>query len=116
MFLKKKYFWIEWWNFKWNSAIIQDWGSHCAFSSNLFHGQITQKAIHQLRDPEKEKNVAFEKFLEQTTLKLCKFWAGEALEAQTRNCLNITTPWNKAWIPQIFERSGSFQVDPLLHK
>ena len=33
----KKYFWTEWWNFKWNSAIIQVWGcggGGCYFQSN----------------------------------------------------------------------------------
>ena len=39
---------------------------------------------------QKTKNVAFEKFLEETNLKPCNLWAGEALEAQTRGCLNIT--------------------------
>ena len=29
--------------------------SHCAFSSNLFHGQIAQIYIDQLRDPENKK-------------------------------------------------------------
>ena len=38
---------------------------------------------------QKTKNVALEKFLEQTTLKPWDFWAGEALEA--RDCLNITS-------------------------
>ena len=38
-------------------------GSHCAFSPNLFHGQITQKSISQM-SPQKTKNVALEKFLE----------------------------------------------------
>ena len=35
--LKKKYFWTEWWNLKWNSAIIQDWGcggQGCYFQQN----------------------------------------------------------------------------------
>ena len=40
---------------------------------------------------QKTKNVALEKFLEQTTLKPCDFWAEEALEAQTWDCLNITS-------------------------
>ena len=35
--------------------------SHCFVSSNSFHGQITQKAVHQLSDPENKK------FLEQTS-------------------------------------------------
>ena len=39
---------------------------------------------------QKTKNVALEKFLEKTTLKPLDFWAGEALEAQKRDCLNIT--------------------------
>ena len=29
--------------------------SHCAFSSNLFHRQIVQKHVNQLRHPEKNK-------------------------------------------------------------
>ena len=37
--------------------------SHCAFSSNLFLGQIVQIFTLQLSDP-KTKNVVLEKFLE----------------------------------------------------
>ena len=70
-----------------NDFTVQD--SHCAFSSNLFHGYIAQIYINQLSDPE-NKNVALEKFLERTTLKPLDFWAGEALEARRRDCLNIT--------------------------
>ena len=29
--------------------------SHCSVSSNSFHGQITQKAVHQITDPENKK-------------------------------------------------------------
>ena len=57
-----------------------------------------QIAIHQLSDPEnktKQKNVALEKFLEQNTLKPGNFWGGEALEAQKRDCLNITSALQK---------------------
>ena len=39
---------------------------------------------------QKIKNVALEKFLEETTLKPYNFWAEEALEARRRDCLNIT--------------------------
>ena len=41
-------------------------GSHCAFSPNLFHGQITQihKNFNQMSSPEKTKNVVLKKFLE----------------------------------------------------
>ena len=39
---------------------------------------------------QKTKNVALEKFLEQTTLKPCDFWAREALGARRRDCLKIT--------------------------
>ena len=42
--------------------------THCFVSSNSFHGQITQKAVHQITDPENKKNVAIDNFLEQTTL------------------------------------------------
>ncbi len=38
---------------------------------------------------QKTKNVALEKFVDKTTLKPCDFWAGEALEAQKRDCVNI---------------------------
>ena len=37
-----------------------------------------------------QKYLALEKFLEQTTLKPCNFWAWEALEARMRDCLHIT--------------------------
>ena len=58
----------------------------------------------------KTKNVALEKFLEETTLKPCDFWAGEALEAQTQDCL-IITPAQK-WHSDIFQISAekSFQA------
>ena len=39
---------------------------------------------------QKTKNMALEKFLEQTTLKPYNFWAGEALEAQRWDCLTVT--------------------------
>ena len=42
--------------------------SHCSVSSNSFHGQITQKAVHQITGPENKKG-AIEHFWEQTTLK-----------------------------------------------
>ena len=38
-----------------------------------------------------QKIVAPEKFLDRTTLKSCHFRAGEALEAQRQDCLNITS-------------------------
>ena len=31
------------------------WDSHCTFSTNLFHGQITQKLIDQLIEPENKE-------------------------------------------------------------
>ena len=53
--------------------MIQTQGAaHCSVSSNSFHGQITQKAVHQISDPD-TKNVAIEIFLEQTTLNTCGF-------------------------------------------
>ena len=59
---------------------------------------------------QKTKNVALEKFLEQTTLKPSYFWAGEALEAWKRDYLNIT-PAQK-WHSDIFQISAekSFQA------
>ena len=51
-----------------------DYRPHCSVSLYLFHGQITQKAVHQLSDPEnKTKNVAIEIFLEQFNFKPCGF-------------------------------------------
>ena len=58
----------------------------------------------------KNKNVALEKFLKQTTLKPCNFWAEEALEAPRQDCLNITTA--QKWHSSIFQSSveESFRV------
>ena len=60
--------------------------------------------------PQKTKNVVLKKFLEQTTLKPCNFWAGEALEAQRRDYLNITSA--QKWHSDIFQISvdKSFQA------
>ena len=59
---------------------------------------------------QKTKNVALEKFLEQTTLKPCNFWAGEALDAGRQDCLNITLA--QKWHSDIFQISAekSFQA------
>ena len=70
---------------------------HCAFSTDLFHGQITQIYIDQLRGPEGIKCSPWKVF--GITFKPSHFWAGEALDARTRGCLNITlsqkmTKWN----------------------
>jgi hypothetical protein len=52
---------------------------------------------------QKTKNLAIEKFLEETTLKPSNFWAGEALEAWKQGCLNITLhllwPFDKKKFP-----------------
>ena len=40
---------------KYESTNYVNTKSHCTFSSNLFHGQITQKYIDQLSDPENKK-------------------------------------------------------------
>ena len=77
-------------------------GSHCAFSSNLFQGQITQISIDQMNSPE-NKNVALEKFLDQTTLKPSNFWAGETLAARTLGFLNIILA--QKWHSVIFQLS-----------
>ena len=55
-----------------HNYIVAATDTHCAFSSNLFHGQIAQIHIDQTSDPE-SKNVALEKFLERTTLKPLDF-------------------------------------------
>ena len=59
---------------------------------------------------QKTKNVALEKFLEQTTLKPLDFIAGEALEAQRRDCLNFILA--QKWHSDIFKISSkkSFQA------
>ena len=50
---EKKYLWTEWWNFKWNSAIIQDWG--CGGQRYYFQPNprvISQiSASHECTDP-----------------------------------------------------------------
>ena len=46
--------------------------AHCSFSSNSFHGQKLKK-LSTKQVTQKTKNVALEKFLEQTTLKPCDF-------------------------------------------
>ena len=49
------------------------------FSSNLFHGQITQRYIDQLSDPKNKKCSPWIVFGMLTTLKTSRhFWAGEA--------------------------------------
>ena len=65
--------------------------------------------IDQISDPE-SKNVALEKFLKRTTLKPLNFWAGEAIEARRRDCLNITLA--QKWHSDIFQISAekSFQT------
>ena len=37
-------------------------GSHCSFSSNSFHGQIIQKAVQQVSDPENKKGSPWKVF------------------------------------------------------
>ena len=67
--------------------------SHCAFPSNLFHRQITQKPINQMSSQE---DLAHEKFLE---------WNHpQPLNAQTRGCLNITL--KQQWHFVIFQISA----------
>ena len=102
--------------------------SHCAFSSNLFHGQIAQiKTVTVKKIPDtivfyycvwylfncnnlyirpsewiwKQKCSPW-KVDELTTLKRSYFWAGEALEAQKRGCFYITLAHE--W------HSGIFQI------
>ena len=53
---------------------------------------------------QKTKNVALEKFSEETTLKPLDFWAGEALEAGRQDCLNITLA--QKWHSNIFQISA----------
>ena len=90
--------------------------THCFVSSNSFHGQIIQKAVHQLSDPENKKNSHWI-FLEQTTLKPCGFWVGEALEAQAWPCLNITLAqkWHSATFQISAEKKFPSLIKRLLH-
>ena len=76
------------------------------FVSRTFSSNIHQPT----KWPRKQKHVALEKFKERTTLKSCLFWAGEALEAQRRDCLNITS--THKWHSIIFQISAeqSFQA------
>ena len=39
---------------KWGYANVSMYVAHCFVSSNSFHRQITQKAVHQITDPEKK--------------------------------------------------------------
>ena len=43
------------WTLHYTIFSLPNSGTHCAFSSNLFHGQIVQIAILQLSDPENKK-------------------------------------------------------------
>ena len=74
-----------------------DSGSHCPFLSNLFHGQIAQIYINHLSGYENEKCSPWNKTP-------CYFWAGEALEARTRGCLNVTSA--QKWHSVIFQISA----------
>ena len=60
---------------------------HFAFSSNLFHRQITQKYIKQLSGPEDTKFSSWKGF----GIKL-SFWAEETLDVQMHNG-GFTTYW-----------------------
>ena len=42
-------------NNKKTPSFVGNQTSHCSFSSNSFHGQITQKAVYQITDPENKK-------------------------------------------------------------
>ena len=102
------YFWefhLEYSQFQANKMPMEylPTAAHCSVSSNSFHGQITQKAVHQISDPENKK-CSHWFFLEQTTLKTCGFWAGEALEAWTWDYLNITLA--QKWHSAIFQFSA----------
>ena len=65
--------------------------SHCAFSSNLFHGQTTQ-IIHRPSElSRKDKKISHLKFFwNKTTLRPLIFSSGEEQEAQMRGCGDIT--------------------------
>ena len=70
---------------KWYSA-----ESHWAFSSKLFHGQITQKYIDQMNAPENERCRRWKVFeLPPPNPAAFELSLGEALVAWTHGCLDI---------------------------
>ena len=90
----KKFVWVQ-------TAIVFSTdsftNSHTAFSSNFFHGQIAQIYIDHLSGYENEKCSPWNKTP-------CYFWAGEALEARTQGCLNVTSA--QKWHSVIFQISA----------
>ena len=84
---------------------------HCTFSSNLFNGQITQKRTNQLSFPEDIKWSPWKVFGLKPPSNPASFdKEREALDAQMRGCLNITSA--QKWYAVIFQISAekSFQA------
>ena len=75
-----------------NCALKEIFSNFCSYQILTLRFFFKGKLFKELSSkwPRKQKNVALEKFLEENTLKPCDFWAGEALETQMRDCLNIT--------------------------
>ena len=66
--------------------------------------------------PQKTKSVALEKFLEKTTLKPNHFWAGEALNARTRDCQHyIDSKWNSVIFQISAEKVSWLEKRNFLH-
>ena len=83
--------------------------SSCAFSSNLYHGQIAQIYIDHLSGHENKKCSPW-KVVAPTILKPLYLWAGEALDARTRGCLHITLA--QKWHSGIFQISAEKVSQP----
>ena len=77
--------------------------AHCFVSSNSFHGQITQKAVHQITDSENKK-CSHWSFFGTNHPPTHGFWAGEALEAWNWDYLYITLA--QKWHSFIFQISA----------
>ena len=90
-----------------DAVSLNNWSSTLRFFFKFVSRANNSNNYPQTKWPRKQKDLALEKFLEQTTLKPCDFWAGEALKAQRRDCRNIKLTHNtvncwkkmqKSWI------------------
>ena len=70
-----------------------------------FVSRVYCSKIHPPNEsPRKQKMLPWKSFWNKTTLKPLDFWAGEALEAWMRGCLNITSA--QKWHAVIFQISA----------
>ena len=75
-----------------NVSIKRRTYSHIAFSSNLFHRQITQKHFNQLSDPENKKCSPWKVFGKKPHSNTLDFSPGEALDARKWGCQHYIGP------------------------